>query len=167
MAAVGITAIPLAGKKPRIKIGDVANEVEIQCAANQVDATPEQDENSYETYCGTFTFYKPEVWTITVTAYQSFGTGGLWNLVRPMVGTTVPFELLPDADAVVSDDNVLMTGTVLVKAFPFLTGPAGEAHELDIELAVQGIPEFLTTPPAAAAARVAEGETEGEETEVR
>ena len=44
---------------------------------------------------------------------QSFGADGLWATVRPLVGQTVPFELLPDRDQPVSVDNPLMTGMAL------------------------------------------------------
>lgn len=151
MALTTITAPPFQLVKPRIRLGDATTGVDIQCGANQVDASPEQDETVQETFCGSYTFYKPEVWTITITALQSYGTGGLWNQVRPLVGTVVEFALLPDADAAVSDDNPEMSGTALVKGFPFISGPVGEASEFDLELAVQGTPDFSYGATAVAA----------------
>lgn len=133
--------------KPRITIGDSATTgVDIECNANQVEASPEQDENTVETFCGTYTTYKPEVWTITIGALQSFGTDGLWTNVHPLVNTVQPFEILPDGRVPVSADNPLMSGNAIVKGFPFLSGAVGEASEFDLELAVQGAPEWTTAP---------------------
>lgn len=138
-----VTSPPFVLVKPKILLGETGTEVEIQCGANQVEASPEQDESTVETFCGTYTTYKPEQWTITVGALQSFGAGGLWTNLRPMCNTVVPFELLPDASAAPSVDNPSMTGTCLVKGFPFLSGAVGEASEFDLELAVQGAPEWV------------------------
>lgn len=141
-----ITSPPFIFKKPEITLGAAGTSVDIACAGSAVTAEPEQDENTVETFCGTYTSYKPEVWTITVTALQSFGTGGLWNQVRPLCGTVVPFTLLPDASAPISETNPEMSGTAYVKGFPFLGGAVGETSEFDLELAVQGVPVFTVTP---------------------
>jgi hypothetical protein len=37
----------------------------------------DQDENDYETFCGTYSTYGPEKWTITATVLQSFGVDGV------------------------------------------------------------------------------------------
>lgn len=152
--------VPFILQKPTIALGPVATEVEIQCSANQVEAAPEQDETTVETFCGTYTTYKPEVWTITIGALQSFGDDGLWTLVRPLVGTTVPFRLLPDSRVAASVDNPQMEGMATVKAFAFLNAEVGEASEFDLELAVQGEPTFTTTPGVTTLAD--EGEPEPE-----
>jgi hypothetical protein len=142
-----ITVPPFIFKKPKIALGVTGTSVDIACGANAVTAEPEQDENTVETFCGTYTSYKPEVWTITITAVQSFGAVGtdLWSQVRPLCGTVVPFALLPDASRVVGPDNPEMRGNASVKGFPFLDGAVGEASEFDLELAVQGVPTFSTT----------------------
>ena len=137
-----VTASPFVLVKPKISLGTAGTVVEFQCGANQVEAAPEQDENTVETFCGVFTTYKPENWTITVTALQSYGTNGLWTNVRPLCNTVQPFTLLPDAVAAISVSNPQMTGTAYVKGFPFLSAAVGEASEFDLELAVQGIPTF-------------------------
>ena len=135
--------VPFILQHPKIELtAGAGTPVEIQCSANQVVAEPEQDENTNETFCGSYTSYKAEVWTITVTALQSFGTDGLWTKVRPMAGTVVDFTLLPDADAAISIDNPEMSGKVIVKAFAFLDAAVGEASEFDLVLAVQGEPAF-------------------------
>lgn len=148
MTAVIVNAPPFVPVKPLIKIGTAPNTVEFECSANEVDASPEQDETTTETFCGTFTSYKPEVWTVTITAFPSYGANGLWNALRPLVGTVVDFEIRPDADQPISVTNPAMTGTAILKAFPFMTGSVGEPTSHDVELAVQGEPEFLTVPPA-------------------
>ena len=144
--------IPYQMIKPLVRLGDDVTGVEMQCYSNNVAVEVEQDETTSETYCGTYTNYKPEVWTITLTVLQSFGADGLWTMVKPLVGTTVEFAILPDADQPVSVDNPIMTGTARVKAFPFLSGAVNETNEFDIELGVQGMPTWSITEPAGLAA---------------
>jgi hypothetical protein len=144
-----VTAPPFIVTHPLIRLGDATTGVEIECAATNLDVNPDQDENTIETFCGSYTSYKAVKWTITVSVGQSYGTGGVWTLVQPMVGTTVPFEVQPDT-AAASVDNPNMSGTALVKAFPFISAAPGEASEVDIVLAVQGDPDFGITAPVMA-----------------
>lgn len=137
--------------KPLLQLGDVATAVELQCFANNVETNIDQDETVTKTFCGIYTSYGPEKWTIVLTVVQSFGTDGLWTQVQPMVGTVQPFQLMADADAAPSVDNPVMSGTALVKAFPFFSGAVNEPSEFDLELAVQGAPVFGIVAPAVAA----------------
>lgn len=134
--------------KPKLTVGPAGSEVEFECGANQVEAAPEVDENTTETFCGTFTSYKPEVWTITITALTSYGADGLWNLLRPFAGTRQPFTLLPDISKPIGPDNPEMSGECIVKPFAFLSAAVGETSDFDLVLAVQGIPVFDETPGA-------------------
>lgn len=127
-------------------------DIELQCLSHGLTAEPEQDENDVKTFCGTYTTYGAEKWTITIAAYTSYGLDGLWNQLRPCVGELVKFELLPNGEVAVSEDNPMMTGVAMVKAFSFIDGEVDESSEIDVELAVQGEPEFLTTPPIVTAA---------------
>ena len=133
--------------KPLLQLGPTATAVELQCFANNVETNIDQDETTTKTFCGVYVSYGPEKWTIVLTVLQSFGVDGLWTLVQPMVGTIVPFVLQADADAVPSVDNPVMSGTALVKAFPFLSGAVNEPSEFDLELAVQGAPVFGIVAP--------------------
>lgn len=143
--------IPYVMRKPRITLdADGATPIEISCSSNEVHAIPEADESTWETFCGSGTVYKAEVWTVELNVLQSFGTDGFWNLVRPLVGTVTNFELLPDADAAVGPGNLLMKGPAVVKPFGFLDGPIGEVCEITVEFGMQGTPEFLETAPAGA-----------------
>ncbi|HEY7009035.1 MAG TPA: hypothetical protein VH395_08855 [Jatrophihabitantaceae bacterium] len=163
MTTVVVDKPPFVLIKPKITVGDAATTlVEFECGANQITAEPDQDENTTETFCGTFTTYKPEVWTVTITALTSFGANGLWNNLRPLVGTVQPFMIIPDLNNPISEDNVAMSGVCLVKAFAYLDAAVGETSDFDLVLAVQGLPEFLDAPPAgleaeAAAAPATEG----------
>jgi len=139
-----VTAPPFVPVKPLIEIGTTGSAVDIACAAGDLAVEVAQDESTTETFCGTYTSYKPEVWTVTATVYPSYGTGGLWNLVRPLVGTVQPFRVLPDGSAVAGPDNPEMSGTCIVKAFSFYTGSPGEPKSFDLELAVQGAPTWAT-----------------------
>jgi hypothetical protein len=157
MADVIIEQPPFILIKPKLTIGATGSIVEFECNANEVDASPEQDSTDTETFCGIFTSYKPEKWTVTITALQSFGTDGLWNLLRPMANTLQPFTILPDATQPVSDSNPEMSGTAYVQGFAFLAAPVGEASEFDLVLAVQGVPDFSVIPGAMAAQTEGEG----------
>ena len=137
-----VTAPPFLPVKPKILIGTTGSAVDIACAASELAVEVDQDETTTDTFCGSYTSYKPQIWTATVTVYPSYGTAGLWNLLRPLVGTLQAFTILPDASKPPGPDNPQMTGTCLVKAFPFYTGAPGEPTSFDIELAIQGTPTF-------------------------
>ena len=154
-----VEAPPFIVVHPLVKIGPVGAAVEFACPATNLDTAVDQSENTVETFCGTYTSYKAPKWTVTITVAQSYGAGGTWTLIEPMVGTIVPFEIQPDADAA-SIDNPNMSGMAMVKAFPFISATPGSASEVDIVLAVQGEPVFGDTAPVAGGAEAAaEGET--------
>jgi hypothetical protein len=140
-----ITAVPFVFKKPAIKLGTTGSSVDIACAANQVVVEAEQDETTLETFCSTYTSYKQPVWTITITALQSFGTGGLWTALEPIAGTIVAFEIIPDGVKAIGADNPAMRGNCYVGWPDFLNGTVGEGSEFDLELGVQGTPTFAVT----------------------
>lgn len=147
MAVVVLDAPPFIPVKPKIAIGAVANQLQIECAANELSVEVDQDETTIETWCGSYTTYKPEQWTITVAVFPSYGltgagTIGLWNNLRPLVGSVQDFEILPNGAAVASPTNPKMSGKCLVKAFPFYMGAVGEPQSFDLEIAVQGVPTF-------------------------
>jgi len=158
MVAVPITVDqpPFILTKPHLEVGPAGAEVTYECGANQIDASPEQDSNDTETFCGIFTSYKPTKWTVTVTALQSFGAEGLWNALRPLVNTVQPFLIVPDGTQPVSESNIAMQGLAFIPEFAYLTAAVGEASEFDFVLAVQGDPEFIDTPPVAAMAASAQ-----------
>jgi len=147
--------VPYYMVRPLIQLGATGSEVELQCYANNVETTPDQDENTAKTFCGVYKSYGPVTWTIVITVLQSFGADGLWTQVQPMMNTIQPFVITP-AEGTVSVDNPVMSGTAMVKAFPFLSGAVGEVSEFDIELAVQGDPTFGIVAPVVAAAEAAE-----------
>lgn len=147
MTATPVSAAPFVPVKPLISIdAGGGNTVTFECAAESVEVAVEQDESTIETFCGTYTNYKPEQWTITASVFVSYGTVGLWNLLRPLVGSPArAFTFLPDAGSAVSADNPEMSGMAIVKAFPFYSGSPGEPTAFDVVLAVQGVPDFDTT----------------------
>lgn len=145
-AGTGVPAVP-------------ATDVVLRCQGHAIAVEADQDENSFETFCGTYTSYSPEKWTITLSCYTSYGTDGLWTLMRPLVGLTVAFELLPDGDVAVGVDNPVMSGNAVVKSFPFLSGDVSDASDVDVVLAVQGEPTFGETAPAAEGAEAEQEET--------
>lgn len=148
-----VTPTPFIPVKPQITIGPTGSAVDIACAASDLAVEVDQDTTDWETFCGKGTIYGPELWTITVTVYPSYGADGLWNLLRPLVGAPAQqFTILPDSTLPAGPDNPSMTGTALVKSFPFYVGAPGEPKTFDIELAVQGTPSWVEVVTAAASA---------------
>ena len=134
---------------PSLKIGPTATLKEVICTGHNVELSPEQDSNDYDSWCGgSVKVYGPEKWTLTLTSYQSFSTpDGLWTILHPLVGQIVDFELLPDSTLPVSATNPLAKGQVRVPAIAFLAGAINEASEITVEMPVQGVPQFLITAP--------------------
>jgi hypothetical protein len=158
MAVTAITEAPFIIQKPYIRLGPTATGVEIQCAGTHLVAAPDQDENTIETFCGSYTSYKAAKWTITVTIAMSYGANGAWGLIQPMCGTIVDFEIRPDVGTA-SEDNPVMSGQCLVKLLPFIDADPGTASEVDLELKVQGDPVFGITSPVATQADTQTTET--------
>jgi hypothetical protein len=141
-----VDAPPFIVEHPLIKIGAAGSAVEFECAATNLDIAVDQDENKVDTFCGSYTSYKAEKWTITITIAQSYGAAGSWTLLQPLVGTIQPFEIQPDT-AAASVDNPVMSGSCLMKAFPFISAAPGEVSEVDVVMAVQGAPAFGIVAP--------------------
>lgn len=165
MAVTPVTAAPFVLVKPTIRLGDITTGVPIECAAHTVEAVPEVDSTDYKTFCGAYTSYGPEKWTITITVLQSFGTAGFWNLVRPLANTVIPFTIIPDSTTANSPSNVAMVGTARVMPFAFLSGGVGEPSEFDLVLGVSGTPTFPTTGATMMAEGVEGQSAEGGDTE--
>lgn len=145
-----VNAPPFVITKPLIKIGATGSGVEFECAGTNLTVAVDQDENTVETFCGSYTSYKAPKWTVTVTIAQSYGTSGSWTLIHPLCGTVQPFVIKPDTGTA-SVSNPAMSGTAIVKQLPFIDAAPGEASEIDLELAVQGQPTFGIVDPTMAA----------------
>ena len=155
MAITAITAPPFTLDHPYIQLGPTATGVEISCAGTNLKAEPNQDSNTTKTFCGNYTTFADPDWTITVTIAQSYGTGGSWTVLQPLMGTTVPFEIRPD-QATASVDNPVMSGTCYVAWMSFVDAAPGEISEVDLVLTVQGQPAWgITSPTSAQAASAA------------
>jgi hypothetical protein len=149
MPDTAVTGAPFMLDHPVIKIGATGTSVDIACPATNLTVEPDQDENSVDTFCASYTSYKQPKWTITASIAQSYGTSGTWNLLQPLMGTMQPFVIKPD-DAAASATNPAMSGTAYVKWVSFIDGGPGEASEVDVELAVQGAPVFGIVEPTMA-----------------
>lgn len=160
MADTTVAVPPFIIQKPKISIGTTGTAVDIACAASQLAVEADQDENTAETFCGSYTSYKPPTWTVTVTVLQSFGTTGLWNQIYPLANTIQDITILPDASQPVSETNPELRAQAFVKYPNFLNASVGETSEFDLELAIQGTPTFATTPVT----QEAEAEETSEET---
>lgn len=141
--ATPVTALPFPVVHPYIAVGPTGTEVEFHCSATNLAVEVDQDEDSKDTFCGSYTTYKAAKWVITATAAMSYGATGLWNLLQPLMGTTQPFEVRPDT-AVAAPGNPSMKGVCVVKWVDFINAAPGEISECDVVLAVQGAPTFAT-----------------------
>jgi hypothetical protein len=138
--------------KPSIKVGIDPDLKELRCAAHQVEHAADQDTNDYDTFCGSYRVYGVAHHTLTLSIYQNYDTDGPWQVLHPLAGQVVDFEFLPDATQPVSATNPLMKGKCRVPTVPFIAANVNEASDSDIELAIQGEPEFLIVPPTTTAA---------------
>jgi hypothetical protein len=143
-AAGDVETPPFILISPSIKLGPPATAVEIKCSTHQISHGIDQNSNDYETFCGSYRVYGAAHETITLTVYQNFDPTGPWAVLSPLRGQTVEFELLPDDRVAASPTNPKMTGVVRVPAMPFIDAAVNEASEIDVELAIQGTPVFVT-----------------------
>jgi hypothetical protein len=145
MPSIVVSNVPFIPVAPKLFIGATGAGVAIECAAQDIDISPDQDENTVETFCSVTTSYKPARWTITASCYQSYGATGLWTALSPMAGTVQQFAFVPDRAVAVSVDNPMMTGSAFVKAFAFYAAAVGTPNAIDVILAVRGAPTFAIT----------------------
>lgn len=145
MPSIVVSNVPFIPVAPKLFIGATGAGVAIECAAQDIDISPDQDENSVETFCSVTTSYKPAKWTITASCYLSYGTSGLWTALSPFAQTVAPFAFVPDRSVAVSVDNPMMSGTAYVKAFAFYAAAVGTPNAVDVILAVRGTPTFVIT----------------------
>jgi hypothetical protein len=148
MPDTAVAAAPFFLQRAFIQLGVSGSGTEVSCACTHLTATPDQDESTIDTMCGSYTSYKKPKWTITVSIAISYGADGAWTLIHPLCGSIVPFVLRPD-EAVGSIDNPVMSGEVLLKQLPFIDAAPGEASEVDLEMKVQGEPLFGIADPVA------------------
>src|SRR5262245_10534759 len=149
MADTVITAVPFTVQHPLIKIGATGSSVEISCPATHVTLEPNQDENTVDTFCGSYTTYKKPVWTLTTTIALSYGTGGVYDALYPLMGTLQPWQVQPDNGAP-SASNPNFSGTGYVQYVSVVDADPGGASEVDCVIAVQGaIVKGITAPAMA------------------
>jgi hypothetical protein len=145
VADTTISAVPQFITNPYIQIGTTGSAVIFGTVASHVRLSPDQDENTVETFGGVYTSYKAEKWILEASVPMSYTTAtGAWTALRAMANTTQTFEVRPSA-AVVGASNPKATGTVYVKGFSFIDAGPGEASEIDLVFACQGTPVFATS----------------------
>jgi hypothetical protein len=144
-----VTPNPYFINHPKLEVSlDGTTAIAIDCSVNEVHTNVKQDENVIDTFCGSWTNYKQQVWDVTLHSVQSFDPTGVWTVLQPLVGKLVQFQVWPDKTIANSAANPIMFGSAMVKAIPFIDGKLGEASEFDVVLAVQGMPQWA--PPATA-----------------
>jgi hypothetical protein len=144
MADTTISAQPQFITSPYIQIGTTGSAVIFGTVASHVSLTPSQDENTAETFGGVYTSYKAEKWLLEASIPMSYAvTTGAWAALRTLVNTVQPFEVRPSSTTV-GTSNPKATGNVYVKSFGFIDAGPGEASEVDLVFACQGVPTFAT-----------------------
>jgi hypothetical protein len=145
VADTTISAVPKFITNPYIQIGTSGSAVIFGAVCSRVALTPSQDENTVETFGGVYTSYKAEKWILEASIPMSYTvTTGAWTALRALCNTIQPFEVRPDATTV-GTSNPKATGSVFVKSFGFVDAAPGEASEVDLIFACQGVPTFATT----------------------
>lgn len=72
-------------------------------------------------------------WSATVTFVQDFANAALDSILDPLVGTTVPIIVRPDAGAV-STSNPNYSGNALVASYNPIGGSVGDLNVCTVEL---------------------------------
>lgn len=70
--------------------------------------------------------------TITVTLLNDTAAGSILATLQAAYGTTVAFKAIQDSTAVVSAENVLYTGTILVDNFTPINGAVADEATIDV-----------------------------------
>ena len=65
MAAITVDAPPFNPVVPFIQVGTDPDTVNIECAASELEVSPEQDETTTETFCVRTRRTRAKLWTIT------------------------------------------------------------------------------------------------------
>ncbi len=128
MTAIIVDAPPFNPVIPYVQVGTAPDTVNFECAASDLEVSPDQDETTTTTFCGSYTTYKAETWTITATVYPSYGPDGLWARSVPSSGWSSPLRSARRKTIAVSETNPSMTGVGIIKAFGVLHGRDGRAE---------------------------------------
>lgn len=145
MADTTVTATPQFITSPYIQIGTTGSAVILSGVASNLRLGVDQDENTVETFGGVYTSYKAEKWILEFSVPMSYTTStGAWGALRALANTTQPFEVRPSSTTV-GASNPRAYGTVYVKGFSFIDAAPGEASDIPLAFACQGVPTFSTT----------------------
>jgi len=123
---------------------------DITCLCHQVTFAPDQDTNDYDTFCAHYTSYGPLKMTITLSMFVSYGTDGMWTILKPLENTVVTLTVTPAALPVVAGtvDNPTASAQVQVPGIPFMDAGVGEASDVDLDFVVQGNVTYTPVPAA-------------------
>lgn len=138
--------------KPKIEIGGTPGTgvppgdpgpptggTDITCYGHKVEFKPDEASNDIEGFCFTARSYKPTRLTVTLSMFQSFGTGNLWDILTPLAKQNVALAITPDAVAAGGTvDNPTWYAMVHVPPLPFLAADVGEATDVDLDFDVIG-----------------------------
>ena len=144
--------LPFMLLKPKIEIGGTLGTsvppappgvptggTDITCFCHKVEFKPDEASNDLEGFCFTARSYKPTRLTVTISVFQSFGTGNLWDVLVPIEKQNVPLAITPDGNATgATVTNPTWYATVHVPPLPFLAADVGEATDVDLDFDVQG-----------------------------
>jgi len=134
---------------------------ELTCFGHKIEFKPDEASNDLEGFCFTARSYKPTRLTVTLSLFQSFGTGNLWDVLVPLAKQVVPMTITPDntdptGNPAGTADNPTWYAMVHVPPLPFLNADVGEATDVDLDFDVQGN-WYYDPPPGGALMSAQEG----------
>ena len=135
------TAAPYRAILPEITIGTS----DIKCHVRKIKLTPEQKYADVETFCNPGgQIPTTATWTLELELLQSFGTDGIWNILRPLQGTQQTIVVYPGTGTTPAVANPEATFDAWIPNLPFLDASPGSTMPFSLTLSVIGVPIFAT-----------------------
>jgi len=133
----------------------------LKCLLSHIEMTPDVTTVEVKTSCGIREYPGSVKWTLKASLYHSFDPDATNAVLTAAVegGVPVPFTVLPNSNAPISDTNPEYTGDLIPQPFAPLSGDVGDASSFDLEWSISGwttVPITNITPVAGAEAAAAE-----------
>jgi len=116
------------------------------CAVRSVSHTGSQDFEDVETACnpgGEAPGATTE--SLDVEMLWSHATDGVWNRLKPLQGTRIPFAYLLQGGVAVSTTNPEMSGFLWVPFVPFIDAAVRKYSYIPMQFRLSGIPLYTST----------------------
>lgn len=136
--------MPFKGTKGE-NLSIMIDDVEYNSYLHEVRAEPDDGEDGDFITFATAATGDTSQWFLRGTLYNDYQVDSLWTMAWLNSGSVVPFIIKPYGSAVASPATPHFTGEVKISRKPGIGGEANEAHETEIEWAIEGVPTRITT----------------------